>query len=141
MYENLIKRLREYPDIEENASGYVEIDWQDLLDAADTIESLTGQLSAIQSENAEKDKEIERLRKELTQAHTIETLTNYNQNILRYKIKRAEAERDAAVKLIPHICANCILKDGPCKIRDEGGIRYGAYTCGVFEWRGAQREA
>lgn len=64
MYENLIKRLREYPDIEENASGYVEIDWQDLLDAADTIESLTGQLSAIQSENAEKDKCIDRVEAE-----------------------------------------------------------------------------
>ena len=57
---------------------------------------------------------------------------------LEDKLSRVAAERDAAVKLIPHICANCILKDGPCKIRDEGGIRYGAYTCGVFEWCGAQ---
>lgn len=52
MYENLIKRLREYPDREENANGYVEIDWQDFLDAADTIESLTGQLAALQAYRA-----------------------------------------------------------------------------------------
>lgn len=67
----------------------------ELIDAtADAVEILTGRLSAIQSKNAEKDKEIERLRKELAQAHTMETLTGYNQNFLRSEIKRVEAERD-----------------------------------------------
>lgn len=60
MYEELIERLREYPDREETAGGYVEIDWQDLLDAADALESLTDQLAALQSENAEKQRIIER---------------------------------------------------------------------------------
>lgn len=60
MYEELIERLREYPDREETAGGYVEIDWQDILDAADAIESLTDQLAALQSENAEKQRIIER---------------------------------------------------------------------------------
>lgn len=46
MYENLIERLREYPDREENVNGYVEIDWQDLLDAADAIHTLTAENAA-----------------------------------------------------------------------------------------------
>lgn len=94
MYENLIKRLREYPDGEEDASGYVEIDLQDISDAADTIESLTGQLSAIQSENAEKDKKIERLKIELRYKQD-ECDSHYGDFCeAKVDISRVEAERD-----------------------------------------------
>lgn len=148
MYEELIERLREYPDREETAGGYVEIDWQDLLDAADAVESLTDQLAALQAENgelreengclqhnvaamearldqqaknceellAEKDKEIWRLRKELTQAHTMETLMDYNQDFLRSEVKRLEAERDAVKRTLDGICSQI---DNDCWLRKQ----------------------
>lgn len=95
MYEELIERLREYPDREETAGGYVEVDWQDLLDAADAIEFLNDQLTAL---------------------------------------SRMEAERDAAIADIPHVCTTC-GRFGDCPILAHKDY---PVDCEGWEWRGVQ---
>jgi hypothetical protein len=72
---------------------------------------------------------------------TLQKAWEQDKDELTARAEAAEAERDGAVKFIPHICCYC-KKDyystgkQQCKKQKEDGIHAGAYTCGEFEWRG-----
>lgn len=145
MYEELIERLREYPDREETAGGYVEIDWQDLLDAADAIELLTDQFTALQTENAELKKLVEAKEAILRLYEPTLSLVSGDKNTAIHRMRKSEvtlsrmkAERDAAIADISHVCPTCgQFQGGDCPV-----LFYKDYPkdCEHWRWRGVQGE-
>lgn len=128
MYEELIRRLK-------NAAGGPE-GIKMAYKAADAI-------TALQTENAEKDKKIERLEIELRYKQN-ECDSHYGDFCeAKDTLSRVEAERDAAVKdlCLAGDCDTCYMRGkrgySQCSpiARDENG------TCVGYKWRGAQEEA
>lgn len=86
---------------------------------------LRKRLAALQDENWEKDKEIERLKSELLEAREDHMASEAEREQGLAALSRVEAERDAAVTFIQHI-----------------DREYGHYIAdtGFERWRGAQGE-
>lgn len=175
MYEELIKALRCNGDgISEETDGlgcankkckYRDVDGAcDLTsmtcDAAAALDNLTARISALQTKNAEKGKEIERL-KDIVEAYAESArsialwLDAYCDRSLPYDkmildaaqkavvaLSRVEAERDAAVADIEQmavslpVCMACQF----CAYGTEGMECDECDDCYNFVWRGAQGE-
>lgn len=135
MYEDLIKALRlaadkqrfgNYPTITVNVGTAYEL--------ATALESLTAQLAALQSENAQQNNSNEVLRAERDELHS-------NNCKLRATLSRVEAERDAAKRDIESILRSCT-----CEVRHNFCIRCDepdgcdSDDCHDAKWRGVQGE-
>lgn len=102
--------------------------------AARYAKELCGVIDALQAENAEKDKEIVKLKLE-------KELMRQEWDTLHAALSRVEAERDAAKRDIESILRSCT-----CEVRHEfcarcdepGGCD--SDDCHDAEWRGAQGE-
>lgn len=129
MYEELIKALRLAAD-KQRFGNYpsITVDVETAYKLASALESMTGKLTALQAENAEKDKEIERLRAKVKQWRQTSEENFASCEKLQAALSRVETERDAA---------NRYLK----KIDGMFGTAYPNEILAVLEeWRGAQGE-
>lgn len=99
--------------------------------------------AALQTENAEKDKEIAKLKYvNISQRRGLQQL--------RDELSLVEAERDAAIEDVPHDCEHCKYAEvnGACKLLPDGDQFSPDYTdgfdrdgnCDHWEWHSAQWE-
>lgn len=134
MYENLVRALRCTGNgIEEDTAGcanrkckYRDVDGACNLtsmceDAADVIDSLRKQLARVK---AERDRLLDRTHEAQVERDC------------------ARAERDAAIKYIPHDCETCMhwrpRTDNPCAAPGKAPCEYRKRQ--TWEWRGPQKE-
>ena len=135
-YKELIGKLRHYAeDADENIYGICVNTPKTMLLAAYAIEQLVRANAKLNEEN---EKLLIRAwvaeRELLTHSSRISQLETEN--------ARLKAERDAALKEMPHICVTCRYGDipigkGPC----EDCHKIGTGRRSNWEWRGVQKES